>query len=180
VFFGGKCLKFASLALCGASLLCRAAAAAPETLPLTPATTKLALTVYGLGFFPLPGQYARFTGTLDIDRAQPEFCRVRVTVDQTSLSMADPGLARQALGADLLDATHFPTMSYVGTCTGHTIAGALTLHGVTHALALVLKRDGGTVDGAGRLVRHEYGIDGMPHLLGQVIKIRFVTRLPIP
>jgi len=180
VFLEGKCLKFASIALCGATLLCRSAAGAPQSLPLTPATTKLTLTVYALGIVPLPGQYARFAGMLDIDPAQKGFCRVRVTVDQASLTMADQGLARQALGTALLDAARFPTMSYDGTCTGNTIAGALTLHGVTHALALTLTRDGPAVAGAGRLVRHDFGIDGMPHLIGQLIKIHFSTHLPVP
>jgi polyisoprenoid-binding protein YceI len=186
-FFEGKCLKFASLAFLGATLLCQAtaAAAAPgppavQTLALTPATAKLGLTVYALGFFPLPGAYASFSGTLDIDRANPDFCRVTVTVDQASLDMSDPTRTRKALAPDMLDAAHFPTMRYSGTCQASTIDGTLTLHGITRPLSLTLHRSGTAVAGEGRLIRHDYAIDGMPHLLGQMIKIRFSTTLPMP
>jgi polyisoprenoid-binding protein YceI len=94
--------------------------------------------------------------------------------------MADPAYARKALAADMLDAARFPTMSYDGACAGNTVGGALTLHGVTRPLTLALTRDGSEVAGVGRLLRHEYGIDGMPHLLGQTIKIRFLTNPNLP
>jgi polyisoprenoid-binding protein YceI len=189
-FFEGKCLKFASVvflgvALRGAALLCQVAAAAPgpkpvQTLALTPATAKLGLTVYALGLFPVAGAYASFSGTLDIDPANPDFCRVTVTVDQASLNMGDPTRTRKALAPDMLDAAHYPTMRYSGTCDGSTMGGTLTLHGIARPLSLTLRRSGTTVAGEGRLIRHDYAIDGMPHLLGQVIKIRFSTTLPMP
>jgi len=179
VFLEGKRLKFA-LALCGATWLSQAAAAAPETLTLTPANAKLALTVYAMGFFPLPGDYQHFSGTLAIDPAHPGFCSVRLTVDQSSLTMSDPARARRALAPDMLDAARFPTMDFAGACQNNAIAGTLTLHGVTHPLSLTLRRSGTMVGGEGRLIRHDYGIEGMPHLLGQMIKIHFSATLPLP
>lgn len=179
VFLEGKRLKFV-LALCGAALLCRAAGAAPQTLALTPANAKLSLTVYALGFFPLPGIYHRFSGTLDIDLAHPAFCHVRLSVEQSSLTMSDPARARRALAPDMLDAARFPTMDFDGACQGGAIEGALSLHGITRPLSLALRRAGANVTGEGRLIRHDYGIDGMPHLLGQDIKIHFATTLPMP
>jgi polyisoprenoid-binding protein YceI len=179
VFIEGKRLKFA-LALCGATLLCQAAGASPTTLVLTPANAKLTLTVYALGVFPLPGDYRHFSGTLDIDPAHPAFCHVRLTVDQPSLNMADPARTSRALAPDMLDAARFPTMGFEGACQGAIIAGALTLHGITRPLSLTLRRAGATATGEGRLMRHDYAIDGMPHLLGQMIKFNFSTTLPIP
>jgi polyisoprenoid-binding protein YceI len=193
VFLEGKCLKFAlssggalACAVLGASLLRPAAAAsppqaaAPRTLALTPATAKLGLTVYALGFIPVTGNYPRFSGTIDIDPAHPDFCRVLVTVDQASLDMGDPTRTRHALAPDMLDAAKFPTMRYAGDCRGDAIEGVLTLHGITHPLSMSLRRSGTKVSGEGRLMRQDYGIDGMPHLLGQGIRIHFSTTLPMP
>jgi polyisoprenoid-binding protein YceI len=179
VFREGKRLKFA-LALCGATLLCQAAAAAPTSLALSPANAKLSLTVYALGLFPLPGDYQRFSGTLAIDPAHPDFCHVRLSVDQSSLTMSDPARARRALAPDMLDAARFPTMDFDGACHAGAIAGTLTLHGITRPLSLALRRAGTMATGEGRLLRHDYGIDGMPHLLGQDIRIHFSTTLPMP
>ena len=151
--------------------------AKPQTFPITPATTKLAMTVYAVGIFPLPGDYPSFSGTLELDPEKPGFCRVSITVNQASLEMSDPDRVRTAL--TMLDAKTFPTMHFEGECQGKTTVGSLTLHGVTHPLSLTMTRDGATIVGEGRIQRRDYAIDGLPHLLGQLIKIRFSTTLPM-
>ena len=156
-----------------------AAHAKPQTFPLTPATTKLAMTVYAVGIFPLPGGYPSFRGTLELDAEKPGFCRVSITIDQASLVMSDPDRVRTALGPDMLDAKAFPTMHFDGECQGKMTVGHLTLHGITRPLSLSMRRAGDSVVGEARIQRRDYAINGMPHLLGQMIKIRFSTTLPM-
>jgi polyisoprenoid-binding protein YceI len=176
----GKRVTPAAALLCCAIVGVQTAAAAQlQTYDLTPATTKLGLTVYALGLFPLPGQYASLSGTLQIDPGRPGFCRVSITVEQDSLHMADPERVRKALAPDMLDAARYPTMRYTGTCQGQSTAGDLTIRGITHPLALSLKRVGDLVIGEGSLIRRDYAVTGMPHLLGQLIKIHFSTTLPM-
>ena len=158
---------------------CPRAAAEPKIFNLTSQTTKLALTVYAAGLFPIFGEYPGVSGTLEVDPDKPGFCHVSITVDQSSLAMSDPARARRALAPDMLDAADFPTMHFDGDCEGDTTAGKLTLHGVTHPLALTMHHADGLVTGEGRLLRRDYAIDGMPHLLGQLIKIHFSTTLPM-
>ncbi len=169
----------APLLVCALVCIQTAAAAQPKTYDLTPATTKLGLTVYAMGLFPLPAQYQNLSGTLQIDPGHPGFCRVSITVEQDSLHMADPDRVRKALAPDMLDAARYPTMSYTGTCQGQSTAGDLTIRGITHPLALSLKRVGDLVVGEGSLIRRDYAVTGMPHLLGQLIKIHFSTTLPM-
>ncbi len=161
-----------------ASVVPPAACAATRTFALTPATTSLNLTVYALGLFPLPATYPSFHGTLELDSDHPDFCRVSITVDQRSLHMADPDRVRKALAPDMLDAAQFPTMSYTGTCRGTQADGMLTLHGITRPFDLDMTRVGDRVTGEGRLNRHDYAVNGMPHMLGETIKIHFATTLP--
>jgi polyisoprenoid-binding protein YceI len=165
--------------VCLASAVPRMAWPATQTFPLTPATTTLGLTVYALGLFPIPGTYPRFHGTLELDTDHPGFCRVSITVDQLSLHMTDPARVRKALAPDMLNAAQFPTMSYAGNCQGRQTEGTLTLHGITRPVALYLTRRGGRVTGDGWLNRHDFEVNGMPHMVGPTIKIRFSTTLPM-
>ena len=153
--------------------------ARPLAFPITPATTKLGLTVYAVGIFPMLGDYRSFRGTLELDSDKPGFCRVSITVEQASLTMADASHVRTALAPDMLDAAAYPTMHFEGVCQGEATVGSLTLHGVTHPLSLALKQTGKMLVGEGRIQRRDYAINGMPHLLGQLIRIRFSTTLPM-
>jgi polyisoprenoid-binding protein YceI len=152
--------------------------AADITLPLEPSTTTVGYTVYALGFIPIPATYQSFRGTIRLDPAHPEACRVQVTIDVGSLHMADPDRVKQALAPDMLDVARYPTMNFAGACQGNQTVGTLTLHGVTRPIALSTIREDSSIDSTGRLDRHDYGIDGLPHLVGATIRLRFTTKVP--
>jgi polyisoprenoid-binding protein YceI len=154
------------------------ARAADIALPLDPASTTVGYTVYALGFIPIAATYQRFHGTIMLDPGHPESCKVVVTIDVGSLHMDDPDRVKQALEPDMLDVAQFPTMHFEGACQGTQTVGKLTLHGVTHPVALNTQREDRVIESTGRLNRHDYGIDGLPNLVGQTIRLRFTTRVP--
>lgn len=155
-------------------------AAAPRDFPLTPQTAEIGFRAYAFGIVPVDGTFRRFTGTLTIDRADPDTCTVTVTVDTTSLSMRDKALEADTLSPSLLDAAAFPSFSYAGQCQGPGIAGLLTLHGVTKPLFLQVERNGTGYAAQSALRRREWGITGRPLLAGPTIRIRVSTTLPLP
>ena len=52
------------------------------------------------------------------------------------------------------------------------------MHGVTRKLELTATRQGDMVTAQGTLRRQEYGLTGMPGLLGRTIRITFAVLLP--
>ncbi len=151
---------------------------APTVVPLTPASTRIDLTVYAMGLFPLPAHFVRFSGTLAVISGPPLRCSVAIRIEAASLEMEDAQRAQTAIGPHLLDAAHFPDLIYQGSCTNGQATGELTLHGVTRPLTLTATRTGDQVSASGTLRRQEYGITGLPGLIGRSIGIRFTVRLP--
>ena len=147
-------------------------------VPLTPPATRAEFTSYAMGLWPIAGHFTRFTGQLQVDPSHAEDCTVVLNIDVSSLEMADPERARTAAGPKLLDAPHFPTLTYQGSCAGGHAAGMLTMHGVTHKLELSAKRSGQVVTAVGTLRRQDFGVDGLPGLIGRTIKLTFAVSLP--
>ena len=131
-----------------------------------------------MGLWPVAGHFTRFTGQLQVDPAHAQDCTVALNIDVSSLQMADPERARLATGPKLLDALQYPMLTYQGSCAGGHAAGMLTMHGVTRKLDLTAKRAGQTVTATGTLRRQDYGVDGLPGLIGRTIKLTFAVSLP--
>ena len=157
--------------------LATAAQASPATRTISPATSRIEYTVFALGFVPMTAHFDDFIGTLITDPASAKICQVQVSVRVASLHMIDPVRARLALGLSMLDAAHYPTMSFTGACAGETLNGALTLHGRTHPLAFALTRQGEDVTASGVIQRRDYAILGMAGLVGPRIRIHLQTHL---
>ncbi len=160
------------------ALLSLEARAEPRQIPLAPPGTSAEFTSYAMGLWPIAGHFTRFSGRLQVDPAHAQDCTVSLNIDVSSLEMADPARARTAMGPKLLDASRFPTLSYQGSCAGGHAAGMLTMHGVTRGLALSARRAGQVVTATGTLHRQDYGIDGLPGLVGRTIKLSFAVSLP--
>lgn len=166
--------------LLAAILLVSPVAAEAEThvVKLSPPGTQVTFTSYALGLIPLAGHFNQFNGELKADPANPDACTVSLDVQVASLSMQDPARVRQALGPSMMDAAGFPHFSYSGSCAGGQAAGSLTMHGVTQNVTLTTERDGNTVKAIGSLRRADFGINGMPGLVGRTIRIGFQVVLP--
>lgn len=151
---------------------------APVTVRLVPGTATIGLTVYAMGLLPMLGRFQRFSGSLVIDTDQADACAVTLDVEVGSLKMNDGPRTRMALGPGLLDAAHFPSLHYAGTCSAGASTGALTLHGVTRDISLAAQRSGDVVSATGSLRRGDYGIDGLPALIGRRVEMHLSVTLP--
>jgi polyisoprenoid-binding protein YceI len=155
-----------------------AAATQMAPIPLTPPATRIGYTAFALGLLPINAAFHDFAGTLTIDPSQPAHCQVQVTVQIASLRMADPARNRLALSPAMLDAARYPTMRFTGHCEGTELVGDLTLHGVTHRIAMALQRQGRHVVAIGTLLRRDYAIASLAGLLSQRVRVRLDAQLP--
>ena len=152
--------------------------AAARQVALTPPGTSVQFTTYAMGLFPLAGHFNSFTGELNVDPSNPNTCAVSLDISVASLQMADPSRTKDALSPSLLDAASYPHLIYQGSCVGGHASGMLTMHGITKKLELTATRQGDTVTAQGTLRRQEYGVTGLPGLLGRTIRITFAVSLP--
>jgi polyisoprenoid-binding protein YceI len=164
----------AALVLC---LAAPAYAAAPVPTLLTPADATISYTAFALDLLPVTGTFKQFAGTVTVPPGTQD-CRVQMQVQIASLRMDDTDRQRQALAPDMLDATHFPTMGFTGTCQGQSLTGRLTLHGVTRPVSLTIRREAGHVICTGTLQRRDFGIRGLTGLVAPRIHIRLNVTLP--
>jgi polyisoprenoid-binding protein YceI len=106
-----------------------------------PDHTQVVWSVDHLGFSRLYGMVGSMSGTLDIDPARPRDAKVAIDIPLSGLTVTSPGFAKHLATADLFDTAKFPTARFVSRSvtvrgTRATIAGDLTLRGVTKPLTL--------------------------------------------
>ena len=98
------------------------------------------------------GHFGNIGGTVTWNEADVTKSTVNVTIDVTTV---DTGVAKRdedLKSAKLFDATQFPTATFVSTSvskggSGLTVAGNLTLHGVTKPVTLDVEGPTGPVPG---------------------------------
>ena len=119
-------MSFVALAV----LTPRFAAGAPRTVRLAPPTATLALRAYAMGLLPIDSRFTRFDGSLTYDPAPPGRCTASLTAFTDSLENANPAMRETILGPEFLDAAHFPTLTFSGTCAAaEVVTGTLSLRG---------------------------------------------------
>jgi len=156
----------------GLVLLCPplAARAAPS-ITIAPPQSHISFTLYALGVLPVTGEFQQFHGVVTTSSGPPAQCQVQVSLATASLHLPSPGWTNRALSPEMLNAPRFPTIAFTGGCAPSTTTGSLTLHGVTHPFALQVRQDGATMVATGHLDRIEFGITGLPFILGRDIRI---------
>src|SRR3954469_21817937 len=117
-----------------------ATAHANETFKIDPARSTIAFKVrHMLGT--APGKFAKFSGTIEVDREHPEQSSVQVSIDVRSI---DTGIAKRDdhLRGELFDVAKYPQITFrsrkvkqTGASSGE-IVGDLTMHGVTQSIPL--------------------------------------------
>jgi polyisoprenoid-binding protein YceI len=110
--------------------------------------TQVLFTVMHLGISEYTGQFTQPTGSLVLDTANPSNSKVEVTFPIDKVSTTVPALDGHLKTADFFDAANFPTGKFVSTKVtvngmNATIAGDLTLRGVTKPVVLQAKFTGG-------------------------------------
>ncbi len=156
----------------GLVLLCPplAARAAPS-ITIAPPQSHISFTLYALGVLPVTGEFQQFHGVVTTSSGPPAQCQVQVSLATASLHLPSPGWTSRALSPEMLNAPSYPTIGFTGGCAPTTTTGSLTLHGVTHPFALHVRQDGAKMIATGRLNRTDFGITGLPFILGQDIRI---------
>ena len=120
--------------------------AAPVTYNVDPAHTYPAFEADHQGGLSIwRGKVKRSSGTIVLDK-EAETGTVELTMDMSSIDFGHDGMNEHAMASDILDVEQFPTATYVGRLVDFedgsptAVEGALTLHGVTNPLNLVINR----------------------------------------
>lgn len=105
-----------------------------------------------LGFSWLAGRFNKFSGNFSFDDKNPAASKVKVEIDTTSVDSNHAERDKHLRGAEFLDVANFPTATFESTSVTPagdgkaTIAGKLTLRGVTKDVTIDAVRIGGGDD----------------------------------
>ena len=112
------------------------------TYQVEPNHTQIMFGVSHFGFTTYYGQFRETSGTLDLDPAKPADSKLNVAVKIASVSVQSPKLEDELRSDAWLDAGKFPEATFKSTkvtktgANTATVAGDLTLHGVTKPMTL--------------------------------------------
>jgi polyisoprenoid-binding protein YceI len=103
--------------------------------------TQVIWSVDHFGFSRLYGMVGGMSGTLELDPKRPAAAKLAIDIPLSGLTVTSPGFAKHLATADLFDTAKFPTARFVSRSvtvrgTQATIAGDLTLRGITKPLTL--------------------------------------------
>ncbi len=130
--------------LCAALIAAGAAAAAPATYKIDPDHTYPSFEADHMGVSTWRGKLNHSAGTITLDKAAGTGT-VDVGIDLRSIDFGQDKLNAWAAGPDFFNADKYPEARYSGKLVGFVngaptqAIGALTLHGMTHAVTLTIK-----------------------------------------
>lgn len=149
-----------------------------RTIQLAPPSSQLEIRTYGVGFLPVDSTLTSFQGTLTYNPSDHASCEATFTAAVASLVTSNSAVRDIVVGPEFLDAMHFPSLRYAGSCDGSELSGTLTMRGATHPFRLKLTWDPHRVIAQGTLSRREWGMTAKPFLVGNTVRIRVTTNLP--
>jgi len=155
-----------------AATLALSATAQAATWTIDQAHSSVGFTIRHI-FSKVPGQFDKFSGTIDYDPANPSAASVKVDIDPASINTKTQKRDDHLRSADFFDVAQFPAMSFQSTKVTKgegnalSVEGNLTMHGVTKPVTLAVTflgagpSRGGQVAGfeaTTRIDRKEFGI----------------------
>ncbi|HEY2177982.1 MAG TPA: YceI family protein [Caulobacteraceae bacterium] len=188
---------FRTAVIAAALAIATAAAAAPVdpagvrpgAYAIEPTHTRVLFAVDHFGTSTWYGDFTHVSGTLKLDPKKPSASQVEVTVPVDSLSTTNAALDATLKGADWFDVAKFPTMTFRSTrvtVSGPgraSIAGDLTLHGITRPIVLQARFKGAAgpnailkdyeigFDLTGKLKRSDFGIKKYAATIGDNVDL---------
>ena len=134
-----------------ATALCLAVASpsaiANEVFKIDPAHSTIAFKVRHL-LGAAKGKFAKFNGTIDVDREHPEKSSVTVSIQTASIDTAIAKRDEHLRSADFFNVQQYPEIAFksrrvkqTGANTGE-ITGDFTMHGVTRPITLNIQLQG--------------------------------------
>ena len=96
---------------------------------------------------PFAGEFAKITGSVDLNGDDPGQARIQAVIDAASISTREPQRDAHLRSADFLDVEQFPTIEFRSTRVERTddgldVTGDLTIHGVTRPVSLRVETSG--------------------------------------
>ena len=183
-------VRLSSVAL---ALWTLAATAAPhaETRPIDGERSTLTVFVYKSGLFSAlaDDHVIRAPLASGIMSADPPF-GVELRVRSANLKVLDPGLSiekrsevqARMLGPEVLDSEKYPDIEFASTAIEAvgtdrwTVAGRLTIHGVTRVTTFSVARRDGRYRGAAVLKQRDFGIEPIS-IVGGTVKVKDELRV---
>lgn len=150
--------------------------------------TQVGFSLSHFGFTSYSGLFSGATGSLRLDPANPSADRLEVTIPVDSILTTVPKLTDELKGEKWFDATKFPQATFTSTSVAvgpdgvATIAGNLTLHGVTKPIVLHAHLMGAGVNpidkmytigfqASGTIKRSEFGVSMYAPALGDDVEL---------
>jgi polyisoprenoid-binding protein YceI len=116
--------------------------AAASTWEIDPVHSEVGFKVAHLMVSSVKGNFNTYSGIVTLNDSDMTKSTVDVTIEVSSINTDEPKRDDDLRSADFLDAVRYPTITYVstkwtGTANGAmTIAGNLTMHGITREVVL--------------------------------------------
>jgi polyisoprenoid-binding protein YceI len=162
-------------------------AAAPETFAIDTVHSTILFRIQHMGVSWSYGRFNDFSGTVVVDKEKPANSKVEITIKTESIDTGNEMRDGHLRSADFFDAKQFGTATFTSKSVKPagdkkaTIAGDLSLHGVTKPVTLEAEETGradsdkGTVagyHGTFTIRRSDFGMNYGPGALGDEV---FVT-----
>jgi polyisoprenoid-binding protein YceI len=132
-----KKLVLLVLAVLGASW-----AGAAEVYDIDPAHSTVGFKVKHMGISTVPGKFAKFKGTVALDKHESTTARVEAVIEAASIDTGIEARDKHLKSPDFFDVEKYPEIRFVSTKISpvkddrFVMEGDLTLHGVTKAVKL--------------------------------------------
>ena len=158
------------------------------TYSVDPNHTQVMFSVSHIGFSTYSGVFSQASGKLSLDPKTASASALKVSVPVASVMTTSAKLDDELKGAQWLDATAYPTMTFVSTKVTlegkgkANVAGDLTLHGVTKPISLDVSFVGAGVnplnkkytvgfEAKGDLKRSDFGVKTYVPMIGDTLHL---------
>ncbi len=159
--------------------------------------TQVLFTYNHFGMSNITGRFDEVKGTFDFDAANPANSSIEVEIPMASLSTGVAKLDEHMKSPDFFDAAAFPTATFKSTkvtAAGDkklTVAGDLTIHGVTKPVVLAVTINGNGLhpmqkvaaagfDATTTIKRSDFGVTKYAPAVSDEVKIAITLEASVP
>jgi polyisoprenoid-binding protein YceI len=117
-------------------------AGATEVYDIDPAHSTVGFSVKHMGISTVPGKFAKFKGTVTLEKHESTAARVEAVIESASIDTGIEARDKHLKSADFFDVAKYPEIRFVSTKVSpmkdgkFVMTGDLTLHGITRPVQL--------------------------------------------
>ena len=160
------------------------AAAAPESYEIDTGHSALLFRIKHVDVGYTYGRFNEFSGSLVVDDANLGNAKVEIVAKVESIDSNDAKRDQHLRSPDFFNVAQFPTLTFKSTSVSksgddYTVQGNLTIHGVTKAVTIKMKKTGKGDDPFGNhrigfeeqmsFKRSDFGMDKMQQAVGDMV-----------